>query len=380
VGIPATAELQHLDSLRAQLARLRSWGQEGPPLRYRWGLYTGDDMLDTLRALYFQRFDRMLWNYTRARLVGSLGTLPATPTEANEYGTTYDALKAYLITTSHPRESTVDFLAPELMEHWTTGRDIDAERTELAQRQFAFFAAELPFGNPYPQAPDDALVARTRDFLRAFGNTDQFYQALIGQASNEAEAARFESTATVSDAVVVPGAYTTAGWEFVQTNLQNLDRLFTRESWVLGDATVPEGDRARIASELRTRYSADYITQWQGFLAAARVARFGGPQDAASKLGALSAPQSPLLRLLALVAVNTAVDTLAIGDAFQPVHTVMPPTATDRLIVEPNQPYMQGLIGLQTAMEQVASAQGAERDGAMGSASNTADQIKVQVR
>lgn len=381
-GVPSLQDLQHLDSLRAQVLRLRGWNTDGAPGSYRWGLFIGDDVLETLRPLYFQRLDRMVWAQTRSNLIGVLASLPAVPNQANEYGATYDALKAYLITTSHPRESTPEFLSPELMKHWRAGREVDPERGELVERQFAFFAAELPHGNPYGHTPDDGLVARTRNFLRGFSNRDQFYQALIAEASRGAQPVRFVGTDPVSDDVVVQGAFTTPGWNFVQTNLQNVDRLFARESWVLGDAAVPEGDRANIASELRQRYVNDYVQQWQSYLAAGRVGPFRGAQDASAKLRVLSGPQSPLLRLFALASQNTAVDSLVVGRAFQPVHAVLPPTATDRLIVEgANQSYMQGLVALQAALDQLAAAPaGGGRDAAIGNARSAADQIKIQVQ
>ncbi len=381
-GVPALEDLVRLDSLRAQLAQLREWDTQGAPLSHRWGLYAGDAILEAMRPLYFHRFERMLWATTRGRMFSTLDRLPTTPNQASAYGATYDALKAHLITTSHPRESTVEFLAPELMKHWRANREVDAERAALVERQFAFFAAELPHGNPYAHGPDDVLVARTRGFLRRFGNLDQFYQALIAEASRVAEPVRFPGEDPVSDAFVVQGAYTSRGWEFVQANLQSVDRLFARESWVLGDAAVPVGDRARIAAELRRRYLNDYITQWQRYLSEGRVAAFRGARDAAVKLRALGGPQSPLLRLFAIASQNTHMDSVVLRPVFQPVHAVLPPTATDRLIVEgANQSYMQGLVALQAAIDQVAATPaGPPREGAIANASSAADQIKIQVQ
>ncbi|MGH7555529.1 MAG: ImcF-related family protein [Longimicrobiales bacterium] len=381
-GVPTLEDLTLLDSLRSQLVRLREWERAGAPLSHRWGLYVGDDVLERLRPLYFHRFDRMLWATTRGRVIASLERLPPTPNEASEYGATYDALKAYLISTSHPRESTAEFLAPELMKHWRLGREVDPERAALVEQQFAFFAAELPHDNPYDASPDDGMVARTREFLRGFGNIDQFYQALITEASKVAEPARFPGGAPVSDDIIVQGAYTTRGWEFVQGNLQSVDKLFERESWVLGDATVPAGDRARIAAELRRRYVDEYIQQWQTYLASGRVAAFGGAQDAAGKLRVLGGPQSPLLRLFFVASQNTRMDSASLGRAFQPVHAVLPPSATDRLIVEgANQSYMQGLVALQAAVDQIATATaGPAREGAIGNARSASDQLKIQVQ
>jgi type VI secretion system protein ImpL len=380
--VPGLDALQRLDSLRLQLMQVRQWETDGPPLSHRFGLYKGDDLLARVRPLYFDRFEQLLWATTRGSLVASLEGLPPRPNEASEYGATHNALKAYLITTNHARESTPEFLAPELERQWTRGRAIDSGLRDAAVPQFTFYASELPFGNPYTHPVNGVLVDSTRAFLRAFGDVDQFYQALVTEASKVAQPVRFPPQDPVSDAVVVAGAYTREGWAFVQSNLQNVNRLFARERWVLGDATVAEVDRANIAAQLRERYVADYVRNWQDYLAGGRMGGFAGAQGAATNLQILSGRQSPLLRLLSLASQHTNVDSLVLGRAFQPVHAVMPPDAMDALIVEgANQQYMQGLLGLQVAMNLVAtSPPGPAREGAIGNARGAADQLKVHVQ
>src|SRR5206468_1011203 len=91
--------LRRLDGLRGSAQTIAGYERGGRPLRLRWGLYTGARAFPSLRRLYFQSFDRQLWTRTRASLVGALRSLPEAPTGASEYGTTYDDLKAYLVTT-----------------------------------------------------------------------------------------------------------------------------------------------------------------------------------------------------------------------------------------------------------------------------------------
>ena len=76
--------------------------------------------------IYFDRFRQLLFAQTQGNILQSLRGLPATP--GPEYGPTYDALKAYLITTSHHDKSTQLFLTPVLMKWWTNGRTVDADR------------------------------------------------------------------------------------------------------------------------------------------------------------------------------------------------------------------------------------------------------------
>lgn len=385
VGFPPAADLARLDSLRALGARLREWETSSPPRRYRWGLYAGSDLLPELRRLYFDRFGTMLWTGTRQNLIASLGALPDTPTAASDYNTTFDGLKAYIITTDHPEYSTAEFLSPVAMRYWRGSRDLDDERAELATRQFDYFATELPFGNPYAADTDAALVSRTRRYLAQFGDADRLYQALLNEASRNAPAVAFHRDVPGSETVlrnelVVPGAFTTPGWAFVQANVENVDRFFASDAWVLGEQTVSAADRARIALELRRRYESDYIGIWTQYLTGASVLAYSGAPDAARKLGRLSDNQSPLLQLLALASRHTAVDTSVVGRAFQPVQSVVPPDVTDRFIGAGNDQYMAALSDLYRTMEQVAAAQGAERNMLLTQAQGGADRVRGTVR
>src|SRR5690606_16908875 len=148
-GVPALDALQSLEALGQRLDTLRRFSTAGAPLSMRWLLFSGDRLLPDTRRLYFQRFGQLLWSGARTDLIGFLESLPDEPNETSEHDRTYNALKAYLITTSHPQESTPEFLAPVLLEYWRAGRMPDEERAELARLQFERFARELPYGNPF---------------------------------------------------------------------------------------------------------------------------------------------------------------------------------------------------------------------------------------
>lgn len=382
--LPAVDALQRLDALRAQTARLSDYQHNGHPLSMAWGLYRGGALYAAARQVYFNRFRRLLWQDGQERLVDELNGLPAVPNETSEYGDIYNALKAYLITTNHPQESTSAFLPPVLLKAWLGGQQLDAQRLDLVRRQFEFFASELPYGNPYPDTPDEATVARARAFLLKFADTDRFYQALLTEASKAAKPIQFSqqvptAAGVVRDEVTIPGAFTKPGWDFVQSNLGNVDRLFSRETWVLGQQPVTAENRQKLASDLQARYTADYIKQWTQYLQAGNVAGFGGVQDAAAKLSRLSDNQSPLLQLLALASTNTAVDTTAVGKAFQPVQSVVAPDAA-RYIDKSNQAYMAALVNLQVAVDQAAKANGPARDQALSNAASNVQQGRLAIR
>jgi type VI secretion system protein ImpL len=352
--------LRRLDVLRDHVERLAAYQSDGAPFLNRWGLYRGNALYPELRHIYFERFRDVLLDDTQKRIVETLRALPAKPGPA--YGPTYDSLKAYLITTSNHERSTRAFLAPVLLDRWNTGRNVDPEKSALAARQFGFYADALRAENPYTDANDGYAVDKARDYLAQFSGAERVYRAMLAEAAKAAQPIEFNrqypgSAATVVDPYAVGGAYTKAGWAFMQDAIRNPDRYFSGEQWVLGDRQGARLDGARLETELRTLYESDFAGQWRTYLKSASVVRYANLTDAGRKLGLLSGNDSALLALLSLASQHTAIDSAPVAAIFQPVHSVTPP-ASERLIGAPNQAYMSALLGLQSAVEQ-ASAQGA---------------------
>ena len=118
------------------------------------------------RRIYFDRFRQLLFAQTQGGIVKSLKTLPPAPGPgAPEYQPTYDALKAYLITTSNSDKSTREFLPPVLMTWWKNNRTVDAERTQLARKQFDYYENELHESNPFSKENDAPAIDRSRRYL-----------------------------------------------------------------------------------------------------------------------------------------------------------------------------------------------------------------------
>jgi type VI secretion system protein ImpL len=353
-------DLASLDQLRAALVQLESYEEQGPPLMYRWGIYHGDQLLGAARQIYFARFQKLLLANTQANLVASLGALPATPAPGADYSAAYDPLKAYLITTSNPDKSTPEFLTPVLMQAWLNGRVPETnDQKQLAQQQFDFYAAELARKNPYSIAPDSSSVSHARGYLANFGGFERIYQQMLTAAGKSAPSIDFNraypgSSATVVDAHIVPGAFSSAGFTFMQDAIQHPDRYFSGEKWVLGDQAPPSLNSANLTQQLAGRYLADYQSQWRTFLHSAQVVRYRSLGDAAAKLQLLANPNSPLLALLFTVSHNTAVANPDISKEFQPAQAVVSPGSADKFVGAGNTNYVNGLLGLQGVVAQVA--------------------------
>jgi type VI secretion system protein ImpL len=380
--LPTFDALQRLDALRQTLVTLR----EPPPLHLRWGLYAGDDLYAAASQIYFASFRKLLFAQTQSALLDSLRRLPATLGPQDDYKSAYDALKAYLITTSNHDKSTREFLSPVLLAVWSAGRDAGEDRRDLARRQFDFYSEALVDANPYSSANDARAVAQARAYLSHFAGTERVYQSMLAAASARNKAINFNhdfpgSADVVINHVDVAGAFTKGGWTFMQDAIKHPERFFSGEEWVLGpqvSANLP--DPSTLSQTLRARYQDDFVKQWRTYLGSTAVVRYRGLPDAAQKLTKLSGNPSALLQALCVASTNTAVDSPDVAQIFQPAQFVTPPPCQEQLINSANKPYMDGLVALQSCLEQVGTAPPAGKDQAKQQCSQVAGNAKVSTR
>ena len=349
--------LRKLETLRQSVQTLVTYHREGSPLFYRWGLYCGDDLYPEARRLYFEKFRQLLFGQTQGSILQNLRTLPATP--GPDYQPTYDALKAYLITTSYHDKSTRLFLSPVLMRWWTGTRTVDPDRVQLAQKQFDFYSEELKEENPFSRENDTLAIERARTYLKQFAGTERVYAYMLAQADQAGTPINFNrqfpgSAQAVVDTHDVRGAFSKGGWNFMKNAFGRADQFFSGEAWVLGDQGSAIGDRAKLEADLRARYYNDFVKEWTAYVRAATVLRYTNLKDAATKLKMHSSNQAPLLELSSLASQNTAVDDPSQAKLFQPVQAVTPPEVTDRYVGPANQNYVNALVQLQSSIESIA--------------------------
>jgi type VI secretion system protein ImpL len=368
-----------LEALRVWVQELRDHHVDGAPLSYRWGLYAGSGLYPAATNVYFGHFRRLLLQQTQ----GSLLQLISQPTtQSLGYRPVYDALKAYLITTSHPDKSTKEFLPPALMEHWLKGRTLDPHHAELARRQFVFYAEQLPLGNPYPSfaRPNDAAVATARRYLGQFAGTETIYAAMIAAASQNFPSINFNqlypgSAEAVRNSFTVSGAFTKGGWGFMQKAIANPDQFFSGEKWVMGDVQVDTNiDRAKVIAELKDRYQDEFVQKWRAYLQATTVVPFA-LGDAPSKLAKLTDIVSPLLGVLCVASQNTSVDDKDVAEVFQPAQHVTPEGCQDKLSAGSNASYMEKLTMLKASIDSVVGSP--NNDSLKTEAINAATQASV---
>jgi len=149
---------------------------------------------------------------------------------------------------------------------------------------------------------------------------------------------------------------------------------------VMGNQTSEPEGRAKALAQLRAIYLRDYIGQWRTFLGAATVQPFTSVQEGARNLAVLSGNQSPLLALFSLVSRHTAVDTVDIGAAFQPVQVVTPAKDTAKFIGPSNEPYINALGALQASLERISKGTPEEADAVLAQATTDAAQARTATK
>ncbi|MGP8246367.1 MAG: ImcF-related family protein [Bryobacteraceae bacterium] len=372
--------LQKLETLRQSLETLAAYHRDGAPWSYRWGLYAGDDLYPEARRVYFARFKQLLFGQTQGNIQRFLSSLPATP--GPDYGSTYSALKAYLITTSFHDKSTREFLAPVLLNWWVNGQGIDPDRQSLAQKQFEYYAEELQTANPFSSVNDSDAIEHARHYLAQFAGEEAVYAFLLAEAGKNNPPIDFNrqfpgSAQTVVETHEVPGAFSKGGWAFMKDALNHVDRYINGERWVLGEQAQANIDKGKLAVDLRARYNTDFTDQWRTYIKSANVVRYTGLKDASQKLRQLSGNQSALLALLCVASQNTSVDDAGVAGLFQPVQSVTAAPCSDKYIQGPNQNYMTNLLTLQTTVDQVASQPGPPNDAAASTVQGAASAAKL---
>ncbi len=243
---------------------------------------------------------------------------------------------------------------------WTANAPAPSpEQTQLAGRQFDFYANELPVQNPYSIAPVMPVVGHARTYLNSFGGIERIYQSMLTAAEKAGPAINFNASHPRSaDYVLEPhtiqAAFTKPGYGFMQDALAHPDRFFSGESWVLGDQAPPSIDLGPVRQQLTARYQADYLAQWRAFVKDASVVHYANLKDAGARLTVLAGNNSPLLALFATVSQNTSLPNPEIAAAFQAPQALVPGTSADVLIGPSNKSYIDALLALNGSIAQVA--------------------------
>ena len=301
-------DLQALDALRFQVARL----QGGLPLRFHWGLYTGNGILDRARTTWFRQFHRLLLSSLNGQMVAGLQALSPSPDAAAPYDPAYRDLKAHLIITSGACPVDTPFLSQQLKEvRARIAPAVGSDWQVLADRQIDFYSSQLAQGNPLRVPEDIEARERARQYLRQLKGIDRLYAGILASAEKSvAKTARLHDLASNYTQVLsgpdeVSSAFSPAGWAYLVKASKEANAAALGEPCVVGG---PSGvvanykQNTETAQAIQRLYLRDYVDRWRKFVEGFSVTKYASAADAARKLEILSDHKSPLLAVFVMTA------------------------------------------------------------------------------
>jgi type VI secretion system protein ImpL len=281
------------------------------PVGYRFGLYQGDGIGERSIGAYRGALGDVLLTRVSLRLEEIL----ARPQNQEQL---YVALRGYLMLHQDKVLDPAD-LSRLMLFIWSPALPRDS--LELMVDLEGHLKAALEARPVQTLAPrNDALVNEARRGLASMPVADRVYARLKNELSADASVPPFRvSEAAGPNAAQVltraSGQPLTAGIEglFTREGYLKLFRakaeklateLSKEESWVLGDsgARAQKVDPAKVFADVRERYAQDYEKQWSALLSDIRLARSSGLAQTIEQAKILSAPDSPLKRLVAAAA------------------------------------------------------------------------------
>ena len=324
--------LDRIEPLRARLAELVRYADEGAPFSMSFGMYQGGDLLPHVRRLYAASVRRLVLDPLFRQDVAELDafarrleTTEAAPS-VGDFARFYDRLKMHLLLTapralSEPKLGPADqaWLAQQVAERWTHRWSIAADPAapQLIASNAELFAKLLAADPALALPRYEDVVRRVRRVLQRVPLSSLALEKLVA----EADAKGYDLTLTamlggpvpsLKSSAKVRGAFTRRGFEEVlKDRLENAATVL--EPWVL-QSEGKEGDAAqgKEIQRLRSRYFEKYIEEWQTFLESIGVEQVSGNTQALATLQDLTRGEPPPFgRLFRAVAYNTRLGGLA---------------------------------------------------------------------
>ena len=282
----ATPPIAKLEPLRARLAELVAYEQEGAPLTMRFGMYQGDALLPHVRTFHARAARRLVLDPVFRQdvaqmdaFVRNLEASGATP-GAEEHARFYDALKLHLLLTAprglgEPKIEVplADWIGARVAERWA-GRWTVASDPAAAEylKANASLYARLLAGDPTLALPRyEDLVRRMRLVLARVPVSTLAVEKLVAEADGKGYELNLQGILggpypSLRGEGTVRGAFTRRGFdEVLKARLENPGAIL--EPWVLA-ASQGEADAvdSKEFTRLRTAYFARYIEEWKRFL------------------------------------------------------------------------------------------------------------------
>ncbi|WP_230472971.1 type VI secretion system membrane subunit TssM [Enterobacillus tribolii] len=286
--------LPTLLSLTQYLPETRLVNVYDPDMSWRYGLYTGNDVIRASDGLYAYFLQRLLLPQMEHQVAKSLQEA----VYQNSTDKVYSWLKLYLVITGQGKFDK-DYLISSLTQLWEDNGNLRlyADRRDFVSHLNNLFSRQD--WRRYGQEPDEQLIKHARTMLERRDMADRLYDRIKGLAEAEAPPDLTLNEMTKSQAgeiftvagseQTIPGLYTYAGYHqvFKKKMSDVLAPLSSEDAWVMGkkEATgeipdllqtgVAKGGAGSLANPVQekilTRYLSEYTRHWQNYLRNIRV-------------------------------------------------------------------------------------------------------------
>ena len=348
-GQELSTQLDALLILQERLQQLDEFSAHRP-LKFRFGLYQGDQLRERLKAEYLKGVRQVVLQPTQQNIAQYLKrvksneeTLKANhanveikqvartgqylePSDTNPQDA-YNALKAYLML-SNPQYRDAGHLSDQVTRFWRSW--LDASRGQMPRgdmiqqaEQILTYAMMLSHDPLFPVLDSDTqLVDQTRQVLlsviRGMPARDRVYNEIKMRAAVRFPALTVsqlvgdQNKSVVLGSYALPGVFTQKAWtEYVNTAIDEAANKPTdSKDWVLNsrqsDDLTFSGSPEQIRKQLVALYKQEYIAEWKKFLNGMYYAKAAQFSQQAKMIDVLGEPQnSPIRTLLERVAIET---------------------------------------------------------------------------
>uniref|UniRef100_UPI00261E3E14 ImcF-related family protein n=1 Tax=Pseudomonas sp. TaxID=306 RepID=UPI00261E3E14 len=318
---PASSDeqLNALNDLVRELARLDQRAQAGAPWYQRFGLNQNQALLETLWPRYVEANNRLIRDPAAAMLRQRLNALvklaPGSPERVERARAAYAQLKAYLMM-ARPQKADATVLAKTLSEVEPTRTGISPGLWQsLAPNLWQFYGEHLAANPGWRIEADPRLVAQVRQVLLAqLGQRNaeaSLYEQLLDDAAHHYPDLGLHQLVGDTDALAlfttdasVPGVFTRQAWEGqVRHAIDEIAEARREEiDWVLSDKPTDIDTRLspdQLRDRLTERYFQDYASAWLDLLNSLRWQQAGSLEEVIDQLTLMSdVRQSPLIALM----------------------------------------------------------------------------------
>lgn len=332
--------------------------RENARWRERAGLFQGNKINFELHQAYRQQLEKLLLKNVTSRLEAQIDS------NMHQREKLFNSLRAYLML-HMPERLDNDWLQEWMATDWSARYFGNTLVQTQLNTHFANLLAE-PFRR---YAPNPRLIAQARLQLHSESLSSVLYRMLSEQAASLPEYRLINqlgprAALLTSSQNTLPGFYTRNGYEkMFLARGSDLVQHMLRDNWVLGDNDkLSEHDRHRLMQEMEQLYFEDYANHWSELLSRLSLSPMADSGQAAQQLSVLAAANSPIVKLLEELRINTrlSADSATLNRAmrsmerrFEPLHQLL--DESDSAGPELLQA-LQALDALQTQLNSLAHA------------------------